>query len=92
VARDQIWFQQAGNNLVVSIIGTPDQFAIQDWYSGSSYRVEQFRTSTADMLLESQVQNLVDAMAAFAPPPPGQTTLLQEYASQLNPVIAANWQ
>jgi hypothetical protein len=38
------------------------------------------------------VQNLVDAMAAFAPPAPGQTTLPPEYASQLNPVIAANWQ
>ena len=92
VARDQIWFQQSGNNLVVSVIGTGDQLTVQDWYLGTQYRVEQFRTATADTLLESQVQNLVDAMASFAPPAPGQTTLPPEYANQLNPVIAANWQ
>ena len=92
VATDQIWFRQSGNSLEVSIIGTADQFTMQDWYLGAQYRVEQFRTATADSLLESQVQNLVDAMAAFAPPAPGQMTLPPEYASELTPVIAANWQ
>jgi hypothetical protein len=31
-------------------------------------------------------------MAAFAPLAPGVTTLPAAYATQLNPVIAANWQ
>jgi hypothetical protein len=44
------------------------------------------------MLLGSQVENLVQAMAAFAPPAVGQTTLPQNYRDQLAPVIAANWQ
>ena len=43
-------------------------------------------------LLDSQVQNLVSAMASFSPPAMGQTTLPQNYADALNPVIAANWQ
>jgi len=34
----------------------------------------------------------VNAMAAFAPPPPGQETLPANYSTALNPVIAANWQ
>ena len=44
------------------------------------------------MLLDTQVENLVAAMAAFAPPAAGQTTLSQSYQDALQPVIAANWQ
>jgi len=33
----------------------------------------------------------VNAMAAFAAPSAGQTTLPQSYQDQLNPVLAANW-
>ena len=36
--------------------------------------MEQFKTSNGKTLLDSQVQNLVSAMAAFAPPASGQTT------------------
>jgi Ca2+-binding RTX toxin-like protein len=92
IAPEQLWFQQSGNDLVVTVIGTPDQFTVQSWYSGSRYRVEQFRTDDGQTLLQSQVQNLVDAMAGFAPPAPGQTDLPPDYAAQLNPTIAANWQ
>lgn len=63
-----------------------------DTCPANQHKVERFETATGDLLLESQVQNLVNAMAAFTPPAPGQTTLPAEYAAQLNPVIAANWQ
>ena len=43
------------------------------------------------MLLNSQVDALVSAMSAFAPPPAGQTTLPSNYQKVLEPVIAANW-
>ncbi len=92
ISNDQIWFVQSGSNLEVSIIGTADKLTVQNWYTGTQYRVEQFRTSDGQTLLETQVQNLVNAMAAFSPPPPGQETLTPEYASVLNPIIAANWQ
>jgi len=42
-------------------------------------------------LLDLQVNNLVQAMAAFAPPAPGETTLPPSYQTALAPVIAANW-
>lgn len=38
-----------------------------------------------------QVNTLVQAMAAFAPPAPGETTLPPTYQTALAPVIAANW-
>ena len=92
IATDQLWFRHVNNNLEVSIIGTSDKLTIQDWYSGSAYHLEQFRTADDQLLLDTQVENLVQAMAAFTPPSAGQTTLPQSYQDALAPVIAANWQ
>ncbi len=92
IATDQLWFRQVGNNLEVSVIGTTDAFTVKDWYLGSQYHVEQFKTSDGKTLLDSQVQSLVSAMATFTPPAAGQTTLPDSDAATLNPVIAANWQ
>ncbi|RSZ30989.1 hypothetical protein EJO66_24375, partial [Variovorax beijingensis] len=91
VSADQLWFTKSGSDLSVSIIGTSDQFTISNWYASSSYHVEQFKTSDGKVLLDSQVQGLVEAMAAFSPPASGQTTLPSTYQSTLNAVIAANW-
>ncbi len=92
IATNQLWFQKVGNNLEVSIIGTNDKFNIQNWYSGSQCHVEQFKTSDGNkLLLDTQVEALVTAMAAFTPPAPGQTTLPQNYQDALAPVLAANW-
>lgn len=92
IATDQLWFRQVGNNLEVSVIGSSDQFTLNNWYLGSQYHVEQFRTSDGRVLSDSNVQNLVQAMASFSPPAAGQTTLPPNYQSSLNTVIAANWQ
>ena len=92
VASDQLWFRRSGSNLEVSVIGTTDSVTIQNWYSGSAYRVEQFKAADGKTLLDSQVQSLVDAMASFAPPAEGQLNLPDNYRDQLSSVIAANWQ
>jgi Ca2+-binding RTX toxin-like protein len=92
IERDQIWLRHVGNNLEASVIGTGDKLTVQNWYLGAQYRVEQFRTVDGGLLLDSQVENLVQAMAAFAPPAAGQTTLPPAYQETLAPVIAANWQ
>jgi Ca2+-binding RTX toxin-like protein len=92
IAIDQLWFRHVGSNLEVSVIGTDDKATISNWYSGAAYHIEQFQTADGRTLLDSQVENLVTAMAAFAPPSAGQTTLPQNYQDALNSVIAANWQ
>jgi Ca2+-binding RTX toxin-like protein len=92
ISADQIWLARSGDNLVASVIGTPDQLVVENWYLGGDNRVEQFRTAAGNVLVEGQVQNLVNAMAAFAPPAQGVTTLPAAYAAQLDALIAANWQ
>jgi len=92
IAADQIWLRHVGNKLEASIIGTTDKLTLENWYLGSAYHVELFKTADGKLLLDSQVENLVQAMAAFAPPSAGQTTLPPTYQDSLAPVIAANWQ
>jgi Ca2+-binding RTX toxin-like protein len=91
VVADQLWFSRTGSSLQVGVIGTGDQLRISGWYAGAQHRIERFMTSDGETLLDSQVQNLVDAMAAFAPPPMGQTSLSDGYADALTATIAANW-
>ncbi len=99
IAADQLWFRKANLwDLEVSIIGTGDKVTIRDWdfwHKGSSWEnaqhIEQFKTADGKVLLDSQVDQLVTAMAAFAPPGAGQTTLPASYQSALAPVLAANW-
>lgn len=91
VTEDQIWLRHVGNNLELSVIGTTDKLTINGWYSTPGNQVESFKLSDGQALLASQVQQLVDAMALFAPPAVGQTTLPPSYQSALNPVIAPSW-
>ncbi|KAB2966259.1 carbohydrate-binding domain-containing protein [Zoogloea sp.] len=91
VTADQLWFRRVGSDLEVSIIGSSDKTTIDNWFNGSAYHVEQFKVADGKTLLDSQVDALVSAMAGFAPPAAGQSTLPANYQSSLNPVIAANW-
>ena len=91
INSSQLWFRKVGNDLDVTRIGSTEGVLIKDWYSSGFQHVEQFKAADGKTLLDGQVDALVSAMAAFAPPAAGQTTLPANYQSALNPVIAANW-
>ncbi|MFO0107423.1 MAG: calcium-binding protein [Burkholderiales bacterium] len=91
VSENQIWFKRMDNDLQLTLIGTNDMLTVRNWYSGSAHRVDGFDLGSGKRLLEGQVDALVSAMASFAPPAPGQTSIPTAYQTALNPVIAANW-
>jgi hypothetical protein len=91
ITAGQLGFRPIDNNLEASVIGSPESITIPNGYSDSAYRIEQFRMNEGQLLLDTQVKALVQAMAAFAPPAAGQTTLPQNYEEALAPVIAAHW-
>jgi Ca2+-binding RTX toxin-like protein len=91
ISANQLWMRRIGNDLEINIIGSADKAAVQDWYLGSAHHVEQIRLSDGKLLLDSDLDILVQAMASFAPPAMGQTDLPAAYAAQLAPVIAASW-
>ncbi|BBT17511.1 hypothetical protein WP8S17C03_35600 [Metapseudomonas otitidis] len=86
-----LWLQRTGNNLELSVLGSDDKVTISNWYANASNHVETIKTADGKTLLDSQVQNLVNAMAAFAPPTAGNSNLTPEQRAQLEVVIAANW-
>lgn len=92
IAHDQLWFTRLGNDLQVQVIGTSDRVAVQNWYLGSAYQVEALHAGDGYTLLNTQVEQLVQAMASFAPPASGELSLSAGYRQELEPVIAANWQ
>ena len=94
IEAEQLWFQQVGDDLKVSIIGTSDTTTIDDWYVGSDNQVSSFETSEGSSLLASQVANLVSTMNSFSPPAVGELNLDSTDADDQT-VLAAidfNWQ
>jgi Ca2+-binding RTX toxin-like protein len=91
VSREQVWWRKSGSDLEMSLLGTTNKVTVQNWYAGKSSQIEQFRTADGKVLLSTQVDRLVSAMAAFAPPAVGQTTLTAAQQTALVPLIAANW-
>lgn len=87
----QLWFQRAGDDLEVSIIGTMDKVVINGWYLGSANHVERFRTSDGLTLHDRQADDLVNATAGYAPPGVGEFLLPPDYAAILDPIITSHW-
>jgi hypothetical protein len=91
INANMIWFQKSGTDLEVTRIGSTEGVSITNWYASSFQQIERFRSGDGKILSNTNVDALVTAMAAFAPPSFGQTTLSLNYSSALNAVIAANW-
>lgn len=98
ITSDQLWFSKDEfyGQMKVGVIGTNDSVTVDSWYastqtSAKNCHIEQFKTSDGKTLTYDKVDQLVNAMAAFAPPAMGQTTLPSNYQQALAPVIAAAW-
>ncbi|MBV1916439.1 MAG: putative Ig domain-containing protein, partial [Pseudomonadales bacterium] len=92
VDKEDLWFSRSGDDLLVSTIGESDQVTVSNWYSDTQNQIEQITTSVGDILYNTQVDQLVQAMASFSAPAAGETTLSGDLEDNLLPVIAASWQ
>jgi serralysin len=90
VAHDQLWFAQATDDLVVSVIGEDQSITVAGWFASADNRLGEV-TAGGLSATAAGIDLLVQAMSAFTPPPLGQTTLPSELATALAPALAANW-
>jgi hypothetical protein len=77
IGDNQLWFDRvdnsgtistSGNNLRIDIMGSTTLLTINGWYIGGSSTYEQlseFQVSDSGLKLDSQLANLVSAMATF---------------------------
>jgi Ca2+-binding RTX toxin-like protein len=93
IDAEQLWFRDVDGDLEVSIIGTSDRVVVTAGLIsfGLDTDIDRIELSDGRYILDADVANLVQAMASFAPPEPGETTLPESYRQDLAPVIAANW-
>ncbi len=92
ISQYDLWMRKSGSNLEISLIGSADKTVISNWYSGANYRLDQVATADGRVLMESQVQGLVDAMASFGLPPGGESNITAGQREQLDLIISAAWQ
>lgn len=85
-----LWFSHVGNNLVINTVGTNDQVTIANWYSSADNQVEQIQAGS-EVLLNSQVEQLVSIMANYAVPSGAGNIIPQAAQDALAPVIAEVW-
>lgn len=74
--QKNLWFERVDNDLQIRVKASQDQILIKNWYvpgrSGTDNQIEQIRTADGLTLYNTDVDQLVQAMAAFAPPAAGQ--------------------
>lgn len=90
ISVDQLWFSQSGNTLVASVIGTHQEIDVNNWFEGGTNQL-QIKSGDGHALVNSQLDNLINAMATMTPPAMGQTTLSQDQMTQLKPSLDAAW-
>jgi Ca2+-binding RTX toxin-like protein len=81
------------NDLRLAIHGSTDQVTIQNWYNGTANQTETIQAGNGQHLLNSQVNQLIQAMATFT----SQTGLtwdqgIDQQPQQVQAILAANWQ
>ncbi|HYD04256.1 MAG TPA: calcium-binding protein [Reyranella sp.] len=92
VAHDQLWFARSLDDLVISVIGEDQSVTVSGWYASANNRITDIGAGDDYTATAAGIDLLVQAMAAFSPPPLGQTTLPAPLAADLAPALAANWQ
>ena len=92
ITKDDLWFYQNEQDLIIKVAGQNDKVTISNWYDSSSKRVENITVASGDVLHSNQVDQLVSAMAAFTSSGSGQMDILPSTYDELLPAIAASWQ
>ncbi len=86
-------FSRVVNDLRVAVYGTNDSLTIRDWYTSTGNQTEVLQAGNGQQLLNNQVDQLIQAMAAFSQ----QTGLVWDQGIAQRPqdvqvVLAAHWQ
>jgi trimeric autotransporter adhesin len=91
-ATHQLWFKRTGNDLEIDILGTQDKAFIQDWFAGSSNRVEKITAADSGKSLSiSKVNSLVSAMASFSFDMSATSTLPSNTPAAITKLVASSW-
>jgi len=92
LSANQLWFEQDGTSLYISVIGQQDSISINDWYDSDLNHIETFQTDNGLTLDHTLVDQLVSSMASFGVTDPAQFTPTSDQQLQIDQLISVNWQ
>ncbi|RJQ52603.1 MAG: hypothetical protein C4526_07980, partial [Nitrospiraceae bacterium] len=86
-------FSRTGSNLDIAINGTGDHAAVTSWYSNANYQTELFRAEDGSLLQNTQVDQLIQAMATFCTNNnlSNWSQAIQERPQDVQQVLAQYW-
>jgi len=87
----ELWFGQSGNHLTIGLVGTQDRVTVNNWFNGDAYKIDTIQAGS-DVITETQVAQLVQAMAALGAPAGVDGQWSAEQQEALAPVLASYWQ
>ena len=90
---NELWFREDGSDLIISHIGTNDQVTVTSWFENTDYRNYNVITADGKRINSNQIQQLVEAMAAFTNHcdfnSPDIASQMQQFIQNAN--VAAYW-
>ena len=69
ITDQSLWFEQAGNDLKIDLLGTQTSVTVNDWFSGSSGALQEI--TAGGLKIDGQISQLVQAMASYSADNPG---------------------
>ena len=92
ITADNLWFVRAGSDLQIEVMGTHDAVTVADWFDATAYQLRDI--AAGGLKLDSQVTQLVQAMATYSAAHPGFDPTAVAQApndAALHAAIAAAW-
>jgi len=91
ISPDFLWFQHKEQDLQISVTGSNQLVTLHNWYANIAEQPWNITAGNGSRLFYKNVENLVQAMAAFAPPASATAMFADAELQRLQPVLAANW-
>ncbi len=94
IAADQLWLQQSGEDLKIDVLGTTDNLTVAGWYGANAGAQVQSIDTADGSKIDTQLQQLVSAMASFTAGNPGfdpTASSAMPADPNLQAAIAAAW-
>ena len=93
IGMDQLWFRRSdAGDVNVGVIGTGDSVTLTGAGPAAAVRYDYaIELQNGKQLLSHQIDQLIEAMARFAPPPMGQQSLLMANHPVLASLVASSW-
>jgi len=92
ISSNQLWLKQAGNDLLVQVMGGQDRVTVSNWFANSSARLQEIKAGGLE--IDAGLSQLVQAMATYSANNPAFNPATASQAPNdpaLQTAIAAAW-